>query len=275
MSAFICVTCGTQYPTSDAPPGRCSICEDERQFLPVGGQAWTTLDKLRQSHCNAFRRYEPGLLGIGTFPHFAIGQRALLVRTPAGNVLWDCISLLDDATVEIVNALGGLAAIAISHPHFYTTMVEWSRAFSAPVHLHAADRQWVMRPDDALAFWEGDTKPLLPGVTLIRAGGHFPGSTVLHWQDGAAGGGVLLSADIAQVARDRKSVSFLWSYPNMIPLPRSAVERIARRLAPFRFEAVYGIFWESVIPADGSAILAGSAERYIRAITGEGLAGEG
>jgi glyoxylase-like metal-dependent hydrolase (beta-lactamase superfamily II) len=274
MPTFICATCGTQYPPSEAPPERCPICEDPRQFLPVGGQAWTTPETLRLTHNNAFRRYEPGLFGIGTVPHFAIGQRALLLRTPAGNVLWDCISLLDDATVEIVKALGGLAAIAISHPHFYTAMVEWGRAFAAPVYLHAADRRWVMRPDAAIAFWDGETKEVLPGVTLIRAGGHFPGASVLHWQDGAGGRGVLLSADIAQVARDRKSVSFLWSYPNMVPLSQSAVERIVGGLAPFRFEAIYGIFWESVIPADGDAIFARSAARYVEAISGEGLAGE-
>lgn len=269
MPAFICVTCGTQYPPSEASPERCPVCEDARQFLPPTGQAWITLERMRQTHWNAFRRYEPGLLGIGTFPQFAIGQRALLLRTPAGNVLWDCISLLDDATVEIIAALGGLAAIAISHPHFYTTMVDWSRAFGAPVWLHAADREWVQRPDEALRFWEGDARELLPGVTLIRCGGHFPGATVLHWQDGAAGGGALFSADIAQVARDRKSVSFLWSYPNMIPLPPREVERIVGRLAAYRFEAVYGIFWDLVIPGEGSAIVAQSAERYLRAVRGE------
>ena len=274
MPLFICITCGTQYPPSDTPPEKCPICEDARQFTPVTGQAWTTLKRMRLTHVNGFRRYEPGLFGIGTFPHFAIGQRALLLRTPAGNVLWDCISLIDDSTVEIVQALGGLAAIAVSHSHFYTTMVEWADAFAAPVYVHAADRQWVMRPDAAIRFWEGDTHELLPGVTLIRAGGHFPGATVLRWKEGAAGRGVLLSADIAQVARDRKSVSFLWSYPNMIPLSASVVERIAQRLAEFSFETVYGIFWDLVIPKDGSAIVAHSAARYIRAITGEGLAGE-
>ena len=275
MPHFICTTCGTQYGESAAAPETCPVCEDARQFTPVTGQGWTTLERMRLTHVNAFRRYEPGLFGIGTFPHFAIGQRALLLRTPGGNVLWDCISLLDDATVEIVQAFGGLAAIAVSHPHFYTTMAEWAHAFAAPVYVHAADRRWVMRPDAAIRFWEGETKELLPGVTLIRAGGHFPGATVLHWKDGAAGRGVLLSADIAQVARDRKSVSFLWSYPNMIPLPQSVVERIAGRIARFPFDAVYGIFWDLVIPKDGSAIVARSAERYIRAITGEGLEGEG
>ncbi len=274
MPLFICTTCGTQYPPSDAPPDCCPLCDDARQFTPMTGQAWTTLDRMRQTHWNAFRRHEPGLFGIGTFPAFAIGQRALLVRTPAGNVLWDCVSLIDDATVEIVQALGGLAAIAVSHPHFYTTMVEWARAFATPVHLHAADRNWVMRPDPALRFWEDETTELLPGVTLIRAGGHFPGGTVLHWKDGASGRGVLLSSDMAQVARDRKWVSFLWSYPNMVPLPRNAVERIAARIAPFQFETVYGIFWDLIIPEHGSAVIARSAERYIEAISGEGFAGE-
>ena len=274
MPLFICVTCGTRYPRSEAPPERCPVCEDARQFTPPTGQAWTTLERMRQTHWNAFRQHEPGLIGIGTFPQFAIGQRALLLRTPAGNVLWDCISLIDDSTVDIIRGLGGLAAIAVSHPHFYTTMTEWAQAFGCPVLLHAADRPWVRRPDSAVQFWEGETRELLPGLTLIRTGGHFPGGTVLHWRDGAAGRGVLLVSDMAQIARDRKSVSFLWSYPNMIPLPAGVVERIAARLAPFRAETAYGIFWELVIPTDASGVIARSAQRYVQAITGNGFAGE-
>ena len=140
MLAFICTACGIQYPPSDAPPAECCVCQDERQFTPPVGQSWTTLDQLAARHLNAFRQHEPGLIGIGTQPSFAIGQRALLVCTPHGNVLWDCISLIDEATVALINGLGGLSAIAISHPHFYTTLVEWSRAFgNVPVHLHADD----------------------------------------------------------------------------------------------------------------------------------------
>ena len=186
MPAFICTTCGTQYPESDAPPAHCPICREERQYVNPLGQSWTTLQAMRRTHVNGFRQYEPGLIGIGTAPAFAIGQRALLVRTAGGNVLWDCISFIDDATVEIVRALGGISAIAISHPHFYASMVEWSHAFGGvPIHLHADDRQWVMRPDPVVAFWEGETQELCPGVTLLRCGGHFAGGTVLHWADGA------------------------------------------------------------------------------------------
>src|SRR6185437_3291198 len=118
MPDFICMTCGTQYAAGDQPPTICTICQDERQYVKVTGQQWTTRERLRLTHRNAIRFEEPGLIGIGMEPHFAIGQRALFVRTPRGNILWDCVPLLDEAVVEMIKALGGLSAIAISHPHY-------------------------------------------------------------------------------------------------------------------------------------------------------------
>jgi glyoxylase-like metal-dependent hydrolase (beta-lactamase superfamily II) len=221
------------------------VCTDERQYIPGAGQRWTTLEELRRTHRNAFQQLEPDLFGIGTTPAFAIGQRALLVRTPAGNVLWDCIALLDAATIEIITALGGLRAIAISHPHYYTSMVEWSRAFGdVPIYLHAADRQWVMRPDRAVTFWNGATHELLPGLRLVHCGGHFAGGTVLLWEAGAEGRGALLSGDIVQVVSDTRWVSFMRSYPNLIPLPPSEVQRIADIVGGLRFDRIYGAWWD-------------------------------
>ena len=270
MQAFICTTCGTQYPPADAPPARCPICEDERQFVPPTGQAWTTQEKLAVDRVNGWHQYEPGIIGIATQPRFAIGQRALLLRTSIGNILWDCIPFIDEATVEIVRGLGGLAAVAISHPHYYSTMVEWSHAFGgAPIHLHAADRQWIMRPDAVVHLWDGDTMPLADGVTLVRCGGHFDGGTVLHWRGGIGGKGALLTGDIIQVVADRKHVSFMYSYPNHIPLPASAVERVVRAVDSFEYERVYGAFWDTVIDGDGKAAVIRSAERYQRAIRGQ------
>ena len=268
MPAYICTTCGTQYAPSDQPPARCTICEEERQYVPITGQAWITPERLAARHANSFRQHEPGLLGIGTVPTFAIGQRAILACTPAGNVLWDCISLLDDATIAVIKSMGGLKAIAISHPHFYTSMVDWSRAFDCPVYLNAADRQWVMRPDPAIKFWEGDTLTLFPGVTLIRGGGHFPGGTMLHVARGAQGRGALLSADIATVTPDRKFLSFMRSYPNLIPLSPREVEGIAGAVAPFAFEAIYGHFFDRVIAKDAKDVFARSVARYLAAIAG-------
>ena len=169
MPAFICSACGTQYPPSDASPGACLACTDERQFVPTSGQSWTTLEGLRKAHSNKFRRLASGITTIETTPAFGIGQRAILAHTSSGNVLWDCIALIDDATVDLLNGMGGVSAIAISHPHYYTTMVEWSHALGGvPIYLHAADRDWVMRADPAVQFWEGDTKTIGPNLTLIR-----------------------------------------------------------------------------------------------------------
>ncbi len=266
MPRFLCAACGTQFAESEAPPPACPICEDERQYVPATGQAWTTLDRLRATHANAWRLLAPDLFAVTTAPAFGIGQRALLVRTPAGNLLWDCIALLDEATVALIQALGGLAGIAISHPHYYTTMVEWGRAFGCPVWLHADDRAHVQRHDpDVLRFWEGEAQPVLPGVTLHRLGGHFAGATVAHW---AAGRGALLSGDILQVLPDRRHLGFMRSYPCLIPLPPEEVARMAARCAALPFEAIYGAFPEREILADGKGALARSAERYRRWVAG-------
>src|ERR1700744_6352278 len=119
-------------------------------------------------------------------------------------------------------------------------MQDWARAFGCPVHLHAADAAWVMRPDPAIRPWKGDTLDILPGVTLLRLGGHFAGGTVLHWADGADRRGALLSGDIVQVAGDLHAGSFLCSYPSMVRLAAASVIRIAAPLAPWRFERIYG-----------------------------------
>lgn len=272
MPSFICTTCGTEFPPSENPPPACPICEEPRQYVNPAGQGWITPHALARSHGNVFRLLAPHLFSIATTPAFAIGQRALLIVRPGGNLLWDCISLLDPATEALTRALGGLAGIAISHPHYYPAMADWAAAFACPVHLHAADRRWVMRPDPAIRFWEGASLPLAPGLTLVHAGGHFAGGTVLHWAAGAGGKGALLSGDILQVLPDRRHVSFMRSFPNYWPLSAPAVRRIAASLEGFSFDAIYGAFAGREIPSGGRAALAASLNRYLQAIEGDGSA---
>ena len=266
MENFICVQCGMQFGKTAAPPPRCSICEDERQFVRHGGQQWTTLERLTADHHNRFEDEAPQLCGIGTEPEFAIGQRALLLQSPGGNLLWDCITLLNDDTVAEVKARGGIRAIAISHPHFYSSMVEWADRFDAQIFLHAQDRQWVMRKSPRIQFWEGPTLPLWDGLTLINCGGHFEGGTVLHWPAGANGNGALLTSDILTVVQDRRYVSFMRSYPNLIPLGPAAIRRIVDAIEPFSFDQIYGGWWKANVLSDAKAAISRSAERYLRAI---------
>lgn len=266
MTNFICITCGSQFAATPTPPETCPVCEDERQYVRHEGQAWTTLEDLQRTHTNRIERLENGLHGIGTEPSFAIGQRALLVRSEKGNVLWDCVSLLDDETVGRVDELGGVSAIAVSHPHYYSSVAEWAQAFGATVYLHAADRQWLMRPDPSVAFWEGESLKLPGDITLLRCGGHFGGGTVLHWPAGANGNGALLTGDIIQVVSDRRWVSFMYSYPNLIPLPATTVQRILATVEPYAFERIYGAWWDRVVPERAKDAVRRSAERYIRAL---------
>ncbi len=261
MQNYICVTCGTQFLETDAPPAACLICEDKRQFVNWKGQQWTTLAALAGDHKTVIQQEDTGLLGVGMEPGFAIGQRALLVRTGAVNILWDCISLIDDQAIQTIRTAGGLSAIAISHPHYYTSMIEWSRAFGGvPIYLHAADRQWVMRPESEIVFWDGETKDLADGVTLIRCGGHFDGATVLHWAD------ALLTGDVLQVTQDRQYVSFMYSYPNYIPLNAAKVRRISEAVAPFQFDRIFGAWWKRNIMHGAKDAVSKSVGRYLTAI---------
>lgn len=267
-TGWICTTCGTQYPVSPQAPSACLICQDSRQYVGWSGQNWTTLESLFQTHKNTISEEESGLHSIHTQPDFAIGERAFLVKTREGNVLWDCVALLDDSTKTEIQRLGGIAAIAISHPHYYTTMVEWSRAFgNAPIYLHELNRKWIVRPDPSIRFWTGETKPLIGGTTLIRTGGHFDGFQVLHWRSAGDGKGVLLAGDQPEVCMDRNWVTFMYSYPNYIPLDRRAVENIAAALAPFSFDRLHAAFPGRLLSKNAKEIVSRSAERYIQAIS--------
>jgi hypothetical protein len=268
MPNFICARCGVQFDETAAPPPRCPICRDPRQYIGPNGQEWTTLEDLSRTSRNAMRPIEPGISGISTEPVFAIGQRAMLIETPAGNILWDCITYIDDETVESVKAKGGLAAIAVSHPHYYSSVVEWSRRLGGvPVYLHADDAEWVMRRDPCIVLWEGDWEEIAPGATIIRVGGHFAGSSVLHWQDGAGGKGSLHTGDSIYVVADKRHVSFMYSYPNLVPLPPSAVQRIVSAVDPFPFDRIYGAWWDSIVPENAKGALTASARRYLDAVS--------
>ncbi|HEU0163760.1 MAG TPA: hypothetical protein VFQ54_01875, partial [Thermomicrobiales bacterium] len=195
-------------------------------------------------------------------------QNAYLIETPEGNILWDLVALIDEATIAEIEARGGIKAIAISHAHYYTTMVEWSHALGhVPIFLHDSNRQWVMRPDSVVEYWSGDTLKPIPGITVIRTGGHFPGGMVLHWSGTPDGRGALFTGDIVKVVADPNWVTFMYSYPNTIPLDPATVARMATQLARFRFDRVHDAF-DKHVATDGNRAIQRSAERYISHVLG-------
>lgn len=123
-----------------------------------------------------------------------------------------------------------------------------------------------MRSDPAIVFWSGEMHEVGDGLTLLRLGGHFPGGTVLHWAGGAEGAGALFTGDILQVVADRRWVSFMYSYPNLIPLPAHEVTRMAAAVEPFAFERLYGAWWGRCILEDAKGAVRRSAARYLAAL---------
>lgn len=266
---WICVACGNHYPTAPTPPNRCEICTDERQWVHPDGQRWTTPEELSAAgHRTDIRDIEPGLIGIGVKPAVGIGQRALLVTTAEGNLLWDPPGFLDAAAVERVRAAGGLHAVTASHPHFYGAISEWARLFAAEVIVPEVDQHWMTNPPAAVQTWH-ESLAVLPGVTLVQCGGHFPGSAVVHWVEGGGGAGALLTGDTIFVTPGEDRVTFVWSAPNRLPLPAPAVQGVADAVDGYDFDRIYGGWWEPVVRSEGKRILQSSARRYIEIMQGD------
>src|SRR3569833_2882381 len=249
MPFWTCETCGAQFPKGGNPPVSCVICEDERQFVNWKGQSFLTREELARGH-RLGGRDELGLTGIGLEPSCAIGQRALLVPQGDGCVMWDCIPLAADEAIPYVVALGGLKVIAIFHPHYYGAAADWSDTFGGvPGYLHADDRAFVTRPHSSIVDWTGESRRSSHDLLLLRTGGHFAGATMLHSARSADGRGALLTGDIAQVTMDRRFVSFMYSYPNYMPLNAAAVRRIAAAVEPLAFDRFFGVWWDRNIVA--------------------------
>ena len=262
---LICRACGTQFSVPAAPGLKsCRICDDPRQYVPPTGQSFTTLSELRNDKAEYHLQFipdevDPNVISITIQPPgIGIGQRALLIRTPHGNILWDLVSYLDTAAIEHINSLGDLSAIIISHPHFYTSWADWTASFNnIPVYLAAADEEWILRrPEGANLHLLADTRnTILPDITAIICGGHFPGSMALHTAPPNTSVPSLFHADtimavpnarspdVATATKHGKghnSYTFMWSYPNMIPLPPDQILQIWRALKGFDIEATYG-----------------------------------
>jgi hypothetical protein len=270
-SWLICTACGTQFPTSNKNEVKtCFICDDPRQFTPQTGQAFTTSDKLRSSHENVWTPLagDDRFISIVTEPKFGIGQRAVLVKTSKGNILWDCISLIDDETIAQIKELGGLKAVVISHPHYYTAHVEWARAFECPVYLAADDEQWITQPSAYQVFLTETESELkingeASGFRVLKLGGHFPGSLVAIYDGRLLAADTLLTTpaglgnwetDAIGNLRARpdnmNTYSFMWSIPNMIPLAPDELQRMWSILKKYHFRSSHGPFLSTDIMKD-------------------------
>jgi glyoxylase-like metal-dependent hydrolase (beta-lactamase superfamily II) len=258
---IICSTCGTWYPLH-SHPDTCIICSDDRQYIPEGGQRWTMPADLHRQHSTRLHPIKDRLYELEINPTFAIGQRALLVLSDHGNVLWDCIPMLDEMTTAFIHSKGGLQAIAFSHPHYYSNMNDWAATFNCPVYIHENDAEHIMVKGPHIQLWQGNELPLWDGITLHCIGGHFEGSTLMRVPFLSAEG-ALLCGDSLFLSPSKKHFSVLRSYPNRIPLPLSEMRRIQQRMQAISFDEFYGYVKSQNLAHRTREVFEESMKRYV------------
>ncbi|QDP97850.1 MBL fold metallo-hydrolase [Microlunatus elymi] len=264
MDIYLCRTCGNAFPIDQDLPGVCPICADDRQWVPQDGQQWTKCSEIAGDHEFGFVEVEPGLTRLEVRPTFGIGQKTMLIKTPTGQLVWEPNGVVTDAMLTAAAENGGVAAVSASHPHLVGAAAVWAREFDVPLYFNADDRRWISHPDDRIGLWR-DRLEILPGITLVQAGGHFPGSSVAHWADGADGRGVLFSGDTIAVTPNR-TASFMRSFPNYLPLSVRLVRQIVAAVEPYDYDRIYGAFG-TCIESDAKRVVAESAERYLGWLT--------
>lgn len=258
--AKICATCGTKFP-NNYKESFCPICEDDRQYVPLGGQKWTKTKELLKEHHVEIKEVRPNLYEFIIRPSFAIRQRALFVVSESGNVLWDCIPLIDENLVKFIKRKGGLKAIAISHPHYYSNMTEWAELFNCPIHITGSEKEFVVCGSDKIQYWDGESLPLWDGMEVKRIGGHFPGSSILHIPDFSEKGAILCG-DTFYLALSMNHIAVMYSYPNRIPLPIKEVQRIKEEMKHIDFDEFYGFNSYQNMTGNPKELMMKSLERY-------------
>jgi glyoxylase-like metal-dependent hydrolase (beta-lactamase superfamily II) len=258
----LCVTCGTQFPPDQLLPQLCPICNDDRQYIPETGQAWMDYTALEKNFEIKMRQWHENLYEFKVSPHFAIGQKAFLVLSPGGNILWDCIPLLDEATIAFIKSKGGLKAIAISHPHYYSTMNHWAETFNCPVYIHDSDQQWIVYQSKSINLWKGYRKLLWDNIYIMNIGGHFPGSCILH-VPALSSKGTVLCGDSLFISRSKRHISIMYSYPNLIMLTKDELYLVLEDMENLDFDTMYGAFDGQVLLGNAKEIFDKSMNRYI------------
>ncbi|OBG45981.1 hydrolase [Mycolicibacterium fortuitum] len=269
MPTWICTGCGVEHPDSDAEPADSCVLTseivsiEERGDLPPHG-TWTTLDDLAaQPHHTEHVDHGRGVHSLRRAPKFAIGHRSFLVQTAHGNLLWDSPGYLDDEIIGLVHGLGGVAAVAASHPHMFGAQLSWSRAFGGvPVYVNTLDAEWLPAPDPLIQQWTGELEPL-PGLRLIHVGGHMRGSSVALTADGT-----LLVGDTISGGLAKNWVSFQRNFLKHVPLSAAVVRRIVDRLDGYEYDRLYTLGGDEIDSA-AKDVVHRSAETHIRWVSGE------
>jgi len=257
----ICTACGTQFPADGEVPALCPVCADDRQYINPNGQSWTNSEELAAGHAVKIMQLHQKLYTLKITPDFAIGQRAFLVISENGNILWDCIPLLNNDTTNFIKSAGGIKAIVFSHPHYYSNMNQWAEKFNCPIYIHSADEEWISYKSANTHLWYGEKLELWDNISAIHIGGHFPGSCVLRLP--LSPEGTILGGDTFYIAPSKKHIAVMHSYPNQILLTKEEFATVYERSKNLKFDTMYCAFERQNLTGNAKAVFDISMQRYL------------
>ena len=234
LSHFACANCGFWQLHFDPPD--CPVCTDVRNDLPEDGWHFLPEREVADTHEGDAKQIADDLWAFTTTPHLGLGGTGWLIVRDGGNIAFEAAPFYSDAMLARIEALGGIAMLAASHPHGYGALHQLQTAFDPTLALHRDDLRYskafrVTAPYD-------DTLELVPGYTLHHVGGHYAGQAALH----DAKAKRLFCGDMFKIDQDETGrsthVSSHKAFHKDIPLTHGELQHYRDVIAPLDFEAV-------------------------------------
>ena len=124
-------------------------------------------------------RLADGVLALGNNALSSFGAHSFLVEQPGGNLMIDS-PRYNRSLAEIVDSLGGITHILLSHRDDVADADRWAERYGARVWIGEADRDAAPYATDIT----GDAIAVIsPGVLSIPSPGHTQGHVVYHIDD--------------------------------------------------------------------------------------------
>ena len=237
LSPYACSNCG-HWQFHFAVPPHCPICTDVRNDLPEDGWDFRPPASLDLRH--HWRTLPGGLHEFWSTPRFGLDSHGWVLETAIGNVAFEAAPFYDQASLDHLASIGGIAVLAASHPHGYGALWQLQQRFECPVLIQKLDLPWtkafrVTTPYD-------ERHEIAPGLTLYRTGGHYDGHAILH----DAARGALFVGDALKLDLDTDgrlvALSCHKAYHKAIPLSPDEARHYRDVFATLAFDAVFTPF---------------------------------
>ncbi|MGB7405179.1 MAG: hypothetical protein WA906_05780 [Pacificimonas sp.] len=236
LSHYACENCGFWQLYFASPPD-CPVCTDVRNDLPADGWSWLAAKDAVGAYRSEWREVAPDLLAFTTSPALGLAGTGWLLKRPEGNIAFEAAPFYDEAALNEIERLGGIAVLAASHVHGYGALWQLQQHFEpATVAIHIGDLQLTKAFQVTVPF--DDALAIDDDAQLIHVGGHYAGQSALH----DARNERLYCGDMFKVDQDAagksEALSAHKAFHKDIPLTHRELQQYRDRIAPLDFTSL-------------------------------------